>query len=152
MAKICAVGIVTFILHRNVFQMIVNILRLAHTTMAHTKTQKKRLFISAAWKMGRKLTNTYKPFDFFSFSTRKKFENALSIEKLFLLPRRNFFLFYQKNTLTQSETFPLIVFVSLTIILIRSYQCWVVFCSRLWLWFDFSYSLLCRILFQNRRK
>lgn len=34
MAKICAVGIVTFILRRNVFQMIVNILRLAHTTMA----------------------------------------------------------------------------------------------------------------------
>lgn len=34
MAKICAVGIVTFILHRNVFQMIVNILRLPHTTTA----------------------------------------------------------------------------------------------------------------------
>lgn len=55
MAKICAVGIVTFILHRNVFQMIVNILRLAHTTMAHTK---KPFFISGSMENGEIFTNT----------------------------------------------------------------------------------------------
>jgi hypothetical protein len=95
MAKICAVGIVTYSLHRNVFQMIVNILRLPHTTMAHGK----EIFFSTTWKMGRISTNTTTALTMLE----KKLSNALSMGKLFcVLPK--------KLHIDKSELF-LIVFV-----------------------------------------
>jgi hypothetical protein len=130
MAKICAVGIVTLILHRNVFQMIVNIFP-PHTTMVVSAHGKKvfclrrrscfsLFFPRVSWQIGEKFpsTNTIKALvRFFAPTTwgereGKKPSIALSMEKAFFYGVEELF-FCQRNLRiqTQKPDF-LIVFVA----------------------------------------